>query len=157
MIFINDSRGHERIFQSRERGRGGWGGGDREGGGHLLALFFFFLRAPFSNRSIDPKWCRCWPRNLQILTIGCPLVLMINWRETACTSWDNLSKTDKKEKTEWSFNPFTLKNDQQWWGIEHPPAKTVWFNTRLFELKFKETGIVNGEEKMILRSWEWRG
>ena len=28
---------------------------DREGGGHLLALFFFLLRAPFSNRSIDPK------------------------------------------------------------------------------------------------------
>ena len=56
MISINDSRGHERIFQSTERGRGGWGGGDREGGGHLLALFFFFfLRAPFSNRSIDPK------------------------------------------------------------------------------------------------------
>ena len=34
-------------------------GGDSEGGGHLLALFFFFffsfLRAPFSNKSIDPK------------------------------------------------------------------------------------------------------
>ena len=34
-------------------GMGGWG--DREGGGNLLALFFFLLRAPFSNRSIDPK------------------------------------------------------------------------------------------------------
>ena len=33
----------------------GGGGGNREGGGHLLALFFFLLRAPFSNRSIDPK------------------------------------------------------------------------------------------------------
>ena len=65
MIFINDSRGHERIFQSRERGRGGWGGwGDGGDGGDggigkeevIYWLFFFFLlRAPFSNRSIDPK------------------------------------------------------------------------------------------------------
>ena len=53
MISINDSRGHERIFQSRERGRGGWGGdggdggGDREGGGHLLALFFFSSAGSF--------------------------------------------------------------------------------------------------------------
>ena len=51
MIFINDSRGHERIFQSRERGRGGWGGwggwGDREGGGNLLALFFFSSAGSF--------------------------------------------------------------------------------------------------------------
>ena len=48
MISINDSRGHERIFQSRERGRGGWGGGGNwEGGGHLLALFFFFSAGSF--------------------------------------------------------------------------------------------------------------
>ena len=48
MIAINDSRGHERIFQSRERGRGGWGGGgNREGGGHLLALFFFSSAGSF--------------------------------------------------------------------------------------------------------------
>ena len=66
MIFINDSRGHERIFQSRERGRGGWGDGggwggmggwgdgggwggwgDREGGGNLLALFFFSSAGSF--------------------------------------------------------------------------------------------------------------
>ena len=52
MIFINDSRGHERIFQSRERGRGGWGGcGDGGDGGDggigkeevIYWLFFFFF------------------------------------------------------------------------------------------------------------------
>ena len=43
-------------YSSQGKGAEGDGGGgeDREGGGHLLALFFF-LRAPFSNRSIDPK------------------------------------------------------------------------------------------------------
>ena len=46
MNSINDSRGHDRIFQSRERGRGGWGGG-REGGGHLLALLFFSSAGSF--------------------------------------------------------------------------------------------------------------
>ena len=44
-------------YSSQGKGaEGDGGGGDREGGGHLLALFFFFfLRAPFPNRSIDPK------------------------------------------------------------------------------------------------------
>ena len=47
MISINDSRGHERIFQSRERGRGGWGGWGGWGGigkeEVIYGLFFFFF------------------------------------------------------------------------------------------------------------------
>ena len=42
MISINDSRGHERIFQSRERGRGGWGGGKIGKEEVIYWLFFFF-------------------------------------------------------------------------------------------------------------------
>ena len=46
MISINDSRGHERIFQSRERGRGGWGGGGGIGKEEVIYwLFFFFFSA----------------------------------------------------------------------------------------------------------------
>ena len=156
MIVFYGSRGHEGYSSLGKGARNGRGVG---GSGRSFIVFvFFFLRTLFSHRSIPIKGKSSKnPKNLQILTLGYPLVLMIIWRAPACASWNNLSKTDEKEKTEWSFNPFTLKNDQQWWGIEHPPAKTVWFNTRLFELKFKETGIVNEEEKMILRSWEWRG
>ena len=43
MISVNDSRGHERIFQSRERGRGGWGGGGIGKEEVIYWLFFFFF------------------------------------------------------------------------------------------------------------------
>ena len=53
------------------------GGGLGEGGGRLL--FFVFLRTPFSHRSIPIKGKSSKnPKNLQILTLGYPLVLMIN-------------------------------------------------------------------------------
>ena len=46
MISINDSRGHERIFQSRERGRGGWGGG-KIGKEEVIYWLFFFSAGSF--------------------------------------------------------------------------------------------------------------
>ena len=47
MISINDSRGHERIFQSRERGRGGWGGGIGKEEVIYWLFFFFFSAGSF--------------------------------------------------------------------------------------------------------------
>ena len=68
MISINDSRGHERIFQSRERGRGGWGdGGDGGGmGGNggigkeevIYWLFFFFSSAGSFLKQVDRSQMR---------------------------------------------------------------------------------------------------
>ena len=53
------------------------GGEGGEGGGHLL--FWVFLRTPFSHSSIPNKGKSSKnPKNLQILTLGYPLVLMIN-------------------------------------------------------------------------------
>ena len=45
MISINDSRGHERIFQSRERGGGGLGEIGKEE--VIYGLFFFFSAGSF--------------------------------------------------------------------------------------------------------------
>ena len=76
MIVFYGSRGHERIFQSREgRRMGGEGGGER---GRSF-IVFVFLRTPFSHSSIPNKGKSSKnPKNLQILTLGYPLVLMIN-------------------------------------------------------------------------------
>ena len=61
MISINDSRGHERVFQSRERGRGGWRG---DGGGGIgkeeviYWLFFFFSSAGSFLKQVDRSQMR---------------------------------------------------------------------------------------------------
>ena len=98
---------------STSLGRGAKNG--RGGGGRGRSfIVFVFLRTPFSHSSIPNKGKSSKnPKNLQILTLGYLLVFMINWIEPTCASWDNFWKTEKKEKTEWSFNLSTLKNDQQ--------------------------------------------
>ena len=53
MISINDSRGHERIFQSRERGGGGLGEIGKEE--VIYGLFFFFSAGSFLKQVDRPQ------------------------------------------------------------------------------------------------------
>ena len=52
MIFINDSRGHERIFQSRERGGGGLGEIGKE---EVIYGLFFFSAGSFLKQVDRPQ------------------------------------------------------------------------------------------------------